>query len=277
MSRDQLFAISAHVEYLVCGGDRFQDLRQEKSVTGGSCVDWLLANAAQHYLTEVFRFGPEVLELLRLESNRGPFIHMVRMASCRPGSHTLIKGFYVQSLQWGALRNGVFWKCKLLFCFICSCLLDVAFRGCSSVLAITLYRRILVALKAFLESAREAFPDQFPVSVTVATPGQASSMTVHATINLAAHGRHRDEKTWWEGHIAQFSRRYVAVSRASRPLYILVEVPPPDVPKPADELRLHVARHYNKEASPLRGWEDMTSLDWHAEILKNVVTRAEIL
>ena len=45
VTRDQLFAVAAHIDCLICAGDRFQDLREDKMASGGSCVDWLLANS----------------------------------------------------------------------------------------------------------------------------------------------------------------------------------------------------------------------------------------
>ena len=57
VSRDKLFSLAVHIDCLVCGGDRFQELRDDKTACGGTCVDWLLANSNSQEILEVWRYG----------------------------------------------------------------------------------------------------------------------------------------------------------------------------------------------------------------------------
>ena len=280
VSRDQLFALAAHIDLLLCAGDRFQDLRDDKTASGGSCVDWLLSNTCNHELLEVWRYGPDILELFLQETDREPFIDMVRKSHCQEGLETSIKMFFVKALQWDTLRNGCVWKCRALFSCILCCIVDAVERGCSTILVVTLYERIRLALETYLLDAKARcegiWPSQLKVitavtpeqysatydeAVTAATTGQCSGMSVDATVFLPAHRRHESENRWWTGHQAQANRRYVGNSRARKMLYILIEQPPANE-KPVDEYWLRVAQALNAKPKTLNSGKDIEPLEW---------------
>ena len=175
VSRDQLFSLAAHMDTLICAGDRFQDLRDDKKASGGTCVDWLVANSKNHELVEVWRYGPEILQLIQLETGRTPFTEMVRKSYCRQGLHTLIKFCLVEALHWDELANGCVWKSRELFSCIMCCIVDAGERGASTVLVITFYERIRSALESFLLDMASQCQDRWPTQllfITAATPGQ---------------------------------------------------------------------------------------------------------
>ena len=58
-ARDQLICLAAHIECLVCAGDKCQDLQQAWPGDCGSAVDGLGAHATSRATTEVWRFGRE--------------------------------------------------------------------------------------------------------------------------------------------------------------------------------------------------------------------------
>ena len=100
VSQNQLFSLAVHMSCLICAGDQFQDLRDDKMISGGSCVDWLLANSEIHELLEVWRYGPDILKLFREETDRKPFTDIVKRSFFRSGLKTSVKFFLVQDLQW---------------------------------------------------------------------------------------------------------------------------------------------------------------------------------
>ena len=68
-----------------------------------------------------------------------------------------------------------------------------------------------------------AKPDQ----LEVLSPEEASGTNTDAAIVLGAHRRYVNETVWHNGHQAQANRRYVALSRQSMRLYLIVEGPEP--------------------------------------------------
>ena len=147
VSRDQLFSLAAHIDCLICAGDRFQDLRDDKMASGGTSVDWLVHNTNSHEILEVWRYGPEVLQLFRQESDRTPFTDMVCRSHCRQGLSTSIKMFLMKPLEWEVLPNGCVWKSKSLFSCILCCIIDAVQCGYSIIIGITFYERIRLALE----------------------------------------------------------------------------------------------------------------------------------
>ena len=267
VSRDQIICLAAHIPCLVVAGDPFQNLRFDRPGDCGSAVEWLKANVQCHHQEESWRYGSEVLSLLALEKKSGEFSRMIRSARCRPGSSTKIRAFAFHSLRWEKLRDGSVWRCQALFAFLFALAVEAREYGCHRVAVITDYDRIRVAWKAFLAKVRPLFPGKVPASLVVLTPGESSGSNVDGAIVLGAHRRTDGEEVWHGGHQAQVGRRYVALTRASRLLSIVVEGPGPFEVRPRvpDTFWMDAAKTFEGRWQELQLVESLAVLDWGME------------
>ena len=149
VSRDQLLTVASHIPSLVCAGDMFQDLRGDRPGDCGSATDWLRANAVCHWQHQVYRYGPEVFDLLALDTSSADFVSMVRAATCAADNHTRISVFAFDPLEWSTLPDGSVWRCEALFTLVFGLVLDATGRGCCKVFVVTNYDRVRKAMQAF--------------------------------------------------------------------------------------------------------------------------------
>ena len=201
---------------------------------------------------------------------------MISSATCASDQHTTVRAFAFYPLEWTALPGGSVWRCQELFAFIFALALNAQERECNRVAVITNYDRVRVALQAFITKVRVRYAHKMPESLDVLTPEEASGSNLQATIVLGGHRRNVGDTVWHGGHQSQAKRRYVALSRASTVLNILVEAPGQDGSaywvgsglKFADDYWLNVVRHCEANWSHLVVVERVQGLGWPKAIAR---------
>jgi hypothetical protein len=210
--------IAARADSVVGVGDPLQRMASE-STAGQSCVHWLQQVGQQHKLIEIWRYGQEIVDLIKMETSE-----LYRSAAqnwiCVQPDKTSVYRIPFVNPNWEFAPDGRAFQSSSVFSCIGLCILAAAFMQCKSILVLFYYAPLVASFESFWAVLKTKVA--IDVELTVCTPSSSGGFTVDCTIFLLCQ-RRVEADTMIAGHQKQPAKRYTGITRQRKVLFLMGE------------------------------------------------------